>query len=102
MCIRDSNGGFANGDSRLGGAGLTGFLSMTDSLSYNGHTPTVFIEGVQMSIASVNPSTGETLKTFQPHSQQQTDQKLQLASETFRTHRRTTFEERSQKMFRVA
>ena len=55
-----------------------------------------------MSIASVNPSTGETVKTFQPHSQHQIEQKLQLASDTFRSHRLTSFEDRAQKMFRVA
>ena len=55
-----------------------------------------------MSIASVNPSTGETVKTFQPHSQHQIEQKLQLASDTFRSHRLTSFEDRAQKIFRVA
>jgi len=55
-----------------------------------------------MSIASVNPSTGETLKTFEPHSQKQIQEKLQLASDTFRTHRYSSFEDRASKMFRVA
>jgi succinate-semialdehyde dehydrogenase/glutarate-semialdehyde dehydrogenase len=55
-----------------------------------------------MSIASINPTTGETLKTFEPHSQKQIQEKLQLASDTFRTHRHTSFEDRASKMFRVA
>ena len=55
-----------------------------------------------MAIASINPSTGETLKTFEPHTQQQIEQKLQLASATFHAHRQTTFEDRAKKMVRVA
>ncbi|HSE29944.1 MAG TPA: aldehyde dehydrogenase family protein [Pyrinomonadaceae bacterium] len=55
-----------------------------------------------MAIASINPATGQTLKTFEPHSREQIEQKVRLASETFRSHRHTTFEQRAQKMFRVA
>lgn len=75
---------------------------MPHTLSYNDGIPTVVMEGIFMAIASINPATGETLKTFEPHSRQQIEQKLQLASETFRSHRHTTFEERAQKIFRVA
>ena len=55
-----------------------------------------------MAIASINPTTGETLKTFEPHSQAQIEQKLQLAAETFQSHRRISLEERAAKMTRVA
>ena len=55
-----------------------------------------------MAIASINPTTGETLKTFEPHTQQQIEQKLQLASDTFHAHRQTSFDDRAQKMVRVA
>jgi succinate-semialdehyde dehydrogenase/glutarate-semialdehyde dehydrogenase len=47
-----------------------------------------------MPIASVNPATGETLKTFQPDSAKQIGAKLRRAAETFATYRRTSFSER--------
>jgi succinate-semialdehyde dehydrogenase/glutarate-semialdehyde dehydrogenase len=55
-----------------------------------------------MPIASINPTTGETLKTFNPHSADQIEQKLQIAIEAFNTHRLTSLEERAQKMVRAA
>ena len=55
-----------------------------------------------MPIASINPTTGETLKTFEAHSATQIENKLQLAAETFQSHRRTSLEERAAKMTRVA
>ena len=55
-----------------------------------------------MAIASINPATGETLKTFEPHSSAEIEQRLQLAAETFQSHRRTSLEERAAKMMRVA
>ena len=55
-----------------------------------------------MAIASINPTTGETLKTFEPHSPAQIEQKLQLAVETFQAHRRSSLAERAAKMTRVA
>jgi succinate-semialdehyde dehydrogenase/glutarate-semialdehyde dehydrogenase len=48
-----------------------------------------------MAIASINPATLETLKTFKPLSDQQLDEKLQRAFETFRDYRRTEVGERS-------
>jgi succinate-semialdehyde dehydrogenase/glutarate-semialdehyde dehydrogenase len=48
-----------------------------------------------MAIASINPATGETLKTFEPLSQLQLNEKLQRASETFQNYRRMEFGERS-------
>jgi succinate-semialdehyde dehydrogenase / glutarate-semialdehyde dehydrogenase len=55
-----------------------------------------------MAIASINPTTGETLKTFEALSAGQIEEKLQLAAETFRTYRRTPFDERRRMMMRAA
>ncbi|HEX3253569.1 MAG TPA: NAD-dependent succinate-semialdehyde dehydrogenase [Pyrinomonadaceae bacterium] len=55
-----------------------------------------------MAIASINPTTGETLKTFTSLSTQQVDEKLQLAADTFRSYRRTPFAERTRMMVRAA
>jgi succinate-semialdehyde dehydrogenase/glutarate-semialdehyde dehydrogenase len=55
-----------------------------------------------MAIASINPATGETLQTFESLSQQQLDEKIQLAQETFRNYRRTSFADRAQLMLRAA
>ena len=55
-----------------------------------------------MAIATINPATGEVLKTFEPLSAAQIEQKLQLAASAFRKHRRTPFAERSSKMMRAA
>ena len=55
-----------------------------------------------MAIATINPATGEVLKTFEPLSSTQIENKLQLASEALRTHRRTTFADRAAKMMRAA
>ena len=55
-----------------------------------------------MPIASVNPATGETIKTFEPLSEAQIDEKLQRAADTFRSYRRTAFKERESMMMRAA
>src|SRR6267143_5598028 len=55
-----------------------------------------------MQIASTNPATGETLKTFEPLTEQQIDGKLQRAIETFHSYRRTPFAERERLMRRAA
>ena len=55
-----------------------------------------------MPIASINPTTGETLKTFDALSAQQIEEKLQLAADTFRTYRRTPFGERTRMMLHAA
>jgi succinate-semialdehyde dehydrogenase / glutarate-semialdehyde dehydrogenase len=55
-----------------------------------------------MAIASVNPATGEVLKTFEPLTPEQIEAKLQLATAAFRAHRRTSFAERAAKMLRAA
>src|ERR1044072_1223164 len=55
-----------------------------------------------MPIASINPTTGQTLKTFDALSANQIGEKLQLAANTFRTYRRTPFAERTRMMMRAA
>jgi succinate-semialdehyde dehydrogenase/glutarate-semialdehyde dehydrogenase len=55
-----------------------------------------------MAIASINPATNETVKTFEPLSETQIDEKLQLAAETFRVYRRTSLAEREATMNRAA
>ncbi len=55
-----------------------------------------------MAISSINPATGETLRSFEPLNRDQLDQKLQLAVETFATFRRLDFVRRSQLMMRAS
>jgi succinate-semialdehyde dehydrogenase/glutarate-semialdehyde dehydrogenase len=55
-----------------------------------------------MPIASINPATGETLRTFEPLSDHQLDGKLQRAFGTFQAYRRTSFAERVPLMLRAA
>jgi succinate-semialdehyde dehydrogenase/glutarate-semialdehyde dehydrogenase len=55
-----------------------------------------------MAIATTNPATGEVLKTFEPLTDGQIEQKLQLAASAFQTHRWTSFADRASKMMRVA
>ena len=54
-----------------------------------------------MTIASINPATGETLRTFDSLSGPQIDAKIQRASETFRSYRRTSFADRVRMMLRA-
>ena len=55
-----------------------------------------------MPIATVNPTTGETLRTFEPFSSAELETKIQRAFDAFHTHRRTTFADRSSRMRRAA
>jgi len=55
-----------------------------------------------MPISSINPTTGETLKTFTALNESQIEEKLQRAADTFHTYRRTPFTERELMMFRAA
>lgn len=49
-----------------------------------------------MAIATINPATGETLKTFTPLSNSEIETKLALAQSTFESYRQTSFAQRSQ------
>src|SRR5450755_4382053 len=55
-----------------------------------------------MAIASINPATGQLLKTFEPLSDSQIDQKLQRATDAFAQHRKLPFAERARMMTKVA
>lgn len=48
-----------------------------------------------MAIATINPATGETLKTFDELSADEIEQRLAKAASTFRSYRLTTFEQRA-------
>jgi succinate-semialdehyde dehydrogenase/glutarate-semialdehyde dehydrogenase len=49
-----------------------------------------------MAIASVNPATGETMKTFQPLSSEEIEEKLRRAWSAFHCNRRTPFSKRAE------
>ncbi len=49
-----------------------------------------------MSIASVNPATGEILKTFEPLSEREVDDRIGRAASAFASYRLTSFAERAQ------
>ena len=55
-----------------------------------------------MPIASINPTTGETLKTFTALNETQIEEKLQRAADTFHSYRRTPFAEREPMMLRAS
>lgn len=55
-----------------------------------------------MAIATINPATGETLKTFDALTDAQVDQKIQKATETFKTFRKLSFADRARMMNRAA
>jgi succinate-semialdehyde dehydrogenase/glutarate-semialdehyde dehydrogenase len=55
-----------------------------------------------MAIATINPTNGQTVRTFQPHSPMDVDRALNRAREAFETHRRTSFSDRAAKMRKVA
>ena len=55
-----------------------------------------------MTIASTNPATGETLKTFPPDSEGVIEDKLRKAAAAAKQWRKTSFAERAQRMSRAA
>src|SRR6202140_4795605 len=55
-----------------------------------------------MPIATINPATGETLQTFEPLSDAQIEQMLQLAVTAFHAERKTSFAERARRMRKAA
>lgn len=55
-----------------------------------------------MAIATINPATGETLKTFVPLSDAQIEDKLRLSSLAFSKHRKLSFAERGRMMVKAA
>src|ERR1700674_1525376 len=55
-----------------------------------------------MAIATINPATGELLKTFEPLSDAQIEEKVHLAEETFPKFRSLSFAERGRMMMKAA
>jgi len=55
-----------------------------------------------MAIATINPATGEVIKTFQPLSEAEIEKKLQLAVKIFKQERKTAFAVRAQRMLKAA
>jgi len=55
-----------------------------------------------MPIATINPATSETLKTFESLTEQQLEEKLARAANTFRSYRHTPFAHREVLMLRAA
>jgi succinate-semialdehyde dehydrogenase/glutarate-semialdehyde dehydrogenase len=56
----------------------------------------------KMAITSVNPATGEVLKTFEALTDRELMTKLDLAAATFATHRNTSFAYRAERMLKAA
>ena len=55
-----------------------------------------------MAIATINPATGQTIKTFEALTDAQVDQKIQRAVEAFPKFRKLTFADRAKMMMRAA
>ena len=55
-----------------------------------------------MAISTVNPATGEEIRTFEALSEEEIDEKIQRSVDTFREYRKTSFEERAKMMERAA
>ena len=55
-----------------------------------------------MAIATINPATGEVIKTFQPLSEAEIEKKLQLAVKIFKQERKTPYAIRAQRMLKAA
>ena len=55
-----------------------------------------------MPIATINPATGEVIKTFEPLSAADIEHKLQLAVTVFHAERKTPFAERARRMTKAA
>ncbi|MGI5509875.1 NADP-dependent succinic semialdehyde dehydrogenase [Streptomyces sp. CA-106131] len=55
-----------------------------------------------MPIATVNPATGETLKTYDALGEEEIERRLAAADAAFHTHRTTTFAERALRMHKAA
>src|ERR1700741_428939 len=55
-----------------------------------------------MAIASINPATGEVIRTFQPLSDAEIEKKLQVSVSAFKAERKTPFAVRAQRMLKAA
>src|SRR5689334_15999002 len=64
--------------------------------------PAALGQDTVMAIATINPATGEVIKTFQPLSDAEIESKIQLAVSTFKAERNTPFAVRSRRMLKAA
>ncbi|MFL5401630.1 MAG: NAD-dependent succinate-semialdehyde dehydrogenase [Gemmatimonadales bacterium] len=55
-----------------------------------------------MTIATTNPATGQTVRTFAPLSELELEGRLQCAADAYQRHRRTPLAERTRKLVRAA
>jgi succinate-semialdehyde dehydrogenase/glutarate-semialdehyde dehydrogenase len=55
-----------------------------------------------MAIATINPATGEVIKTFQPLAEAEIEKKLQFAVRVFKSEAKTSFSVRAQRMLKAA
>ncbi len=55
-----------------------------------------------MGIATINPATGEVVKTFQALSEAEIEKKLQIAVSAFKAERKTSFAARAKRMLKAA
>ena len=55
-----------------------------------------------MPIATINPATGQTIRTFDPLTPAQLEARLQCAADAYQRHRRTSFADRAKLMLRAA
>jgi succinate-semialdehyde dehydrogenase / glutarate-semialdehyde dehydrogenase len=55
-----------------------------------------------VAISTVNPATGEEIRTFEALTEGEIDEKIQRSVDTFREYRKTSFAERSRMMLRAA
>jgi succinate-semialdehyde dehydrogenase / glutarate-semialdehyde dehydrogenase len=55
-----------------------------------------------MTIATINPATGQTLRTFTPLTAAELEARLECAESAYRRHRRTTFADRRRLMLKAA
>ena len=55
-----------------------------------------------MAIASINPATGETLKTYSPLTDAEIESAIETAQHTFESYRNTSFDQRKQWLHRAA
>ncbi len=55
-----------------------------------------------MAISTVNPATGEEVRSFEALTEGEIDEKIQRAADTFREYKKTSFAERARMMIRAA
>ncbi|CAN5712108.1 NADP-dependent succinic semialdehyde dehydrogenase [soil metagenome] len=55
-----------------------------------------------MAISTINPATGEEVESFEPLGEEQVEEKLQRATDTYEEYRKTSFEERARMLTRAA